>query len=297
MFCWRPFDDTLQFKLFRNLPKGLRGSFSRKMLFDDKKIEIESIEELMQCPVSSVHPYALMLAPIYVLMKKNQKLVSVKAPLDFFVPSELETMKVYQRFYIPKFINSVSRFQTAAKLAKSLLKTPCRDEMGIAPYEISKEMLSVLGPLWGKDFRVEAFFAAVFTDEFCGSLDPEKMLRAREETVVRHDLGILLSGLIVFSLLHLGWFDYELLQTIRNETYDRTVMGDRWDAPTNPWEAINQDLILQVEESIPLDRDSLSLTEGEWAKKILGRMKDLEKTPPSKRYESLSIFGPEGFAA
>ncbi len=91
------------------------------MLFDEKKLTVEAMPDLLQCPVSSVEPYAPMLAPIYVYMKLNEKLVSVKAPLDFFVPDELNSLKRYEVFYIPKFVQSTSRFQTAAKVVKNLI--------------------------------------------------------------------------------------------------------------------------------------------------------------------------------
>lgn len=266
------------------------------MLFDEKKIDVVSIEDLMQCPISSVDPYSLMLAPIYVLMKKNEKLVSVKAPLDFFTPGELENLRVYQRFYIPKFIQSVSRFQTAAKIVRSLMSVDSKD-LPPAPYELSREVMKVMGSLWGKDYRVEPFFASVFADELCGSLEPEKMLKAREATVVRHDLGLLLSGAIVFVLLQLGWFDFEFLKEIRKQTYERTTEGEEWKSPQNTWESINKDLVHLIESQIPLDPDSLAVLDSEWAKKILARVRRLEKIPSFKKYESLTIYGPEGFAA
>ncbi len=266
------------------------------MLFDEKKMDIVSIEELVQCPVSSVEPYALMLAPIYVLMKRNGKLVSVKAPLDFFTPEELESLKVYERFFIPQFIKSVVRFQTAAKIVRSLLK-PVEADLAPAPFEISNEMMNVLGSLWGKDCRVESFFATVLADELCGPLDPEALVRAREMAVIRHDLGLLLSGTLIFILLQLGWFDFNLISEIRNQTYVRTSEGENWENPVNAWESINHDLIRMVDGKIPLDRPSLELLQSEWAKKILGRMKRLEGVPSMKKHDSLTIYGPEGFAA
>lgn len=266
------------------------------MDFDDKKLEVEAIAELLPCSIASVKPYALMIAPVYVYMKLNEKLVSVKAPLDFFTKDELEGMKRYQKFYMPKFVESASRFQTAAKVLRSLLKIPANGEER-APYEISNEVIQIVGPLWGSSYRVEPFFASVLADELCGSLDPEKMVETRETAVSRHDLGLLLSGTVVFVLLHLGWHDLETLKSIRNETYARTADGENWEKPVQFWESVNQDLLTQIEEKMPLDRDSLSFTASEWAKKLLGRLRRIEKVPNVKKYESLSIHGPGGFAA
>jgi len=43
------------------------------MLFDEKRLQMESATQLIQCPIHTVEPFALMLAPVYVLMKLNQK--------------------------------------------------------------------------------------------------------------------------------------------------------------------------------------------------------------------------------
>ena len=53
--------------------------------YETKKLQLESVDKLIQCPVHTIEPFALMLAPAYILMKLNQKLVSVKAPLDFLL--------------------------------------------------------------------------------------------------------------------------------------------------------------------------------------------------------------------
>jgi hypothetical protein len=267
------------------------------MLFDEKKIDIVSIDQLVQIPIDSVKPFTLMLSPIYVLMKRNQKLVAVKAPLDFFTPEELNTLRVYGRFFAPQFVNAASRFRTSAKLVRSLLRPNSVNVLPPAPYEISNEVMQTLGSLWGKDYRIESFFAAIFTDELCGSLDPERMLQARETAVEKHDQGILLSGMLVFVLIHLGWFDFDLLRELRIETYNRTIAGETWSDPKHLWESINSDLMVHVLENIPLDRESMQLTNSEWARKVLGRLKRLEKIPSLKKYDSLTIFGPGGFAA
>jgi hypothetical protein len=107
------------------------------MLFEDKKLHLESIDQLIQCPISSVEPYSLMLSPVYVLMKLNKKLVSVKAPLDFFTKDELNRLSSNEVFYLPKFANSSVRFQTAARLVHNVL-TIRQKKFNAAPFEISK---------------------------------------------------------------------------------------------------------------------------------------------------------------
>ena len=106
------------------------------MLFEDKKLQLESVERLIQCPVHSIEPFALMLAPVYILMKLNLKLVSVKAPLDFFTEEELQRLKSHEVFYLPKFVKSSVRFQTAARLIRKII-TIQQYELSSAPFEIS----------------------------------------------------------------------------------------------------------------------------------------------------------------
>ena len=56
------------------------------MDFSRKKLPPDAAEKMRNCPIHSVQPYALMIAPAYVYMKVNKKFVAVKAPLDFFTP-------------------------------------------------------------------------------------------------------------------------------------------------------------------------------------------------------------------
>lgn len=266
------------------------------MLFEDKKLQLESVDQLIQCPIYSVEPFALMLAPVYVLMKLNQKLVSVKAPLDFFTADEIQKLKTYEVFYMPKFVRSSVRFQTAARLVKKLLVLQQR-ELSSAPFEISKESFGALSSLWGKQIQVEPFFMAIFTDEFCNPLNQEKMLWARENAVAHHDHGLLLSGALVFVALHLGWFDLEFLNAQRAMIYERTVQGEDWGSPTSEIEAIVKDLhqLLQVEPSLNLE--NLKSLNSEWARKLAARLRFLRGKNSNFTYESASIFGEEGFAA
>lgn len=266
------------------------------MLFEDKKLQLESIENLIQCPVHSIEPFALMLAPIYILMKLNQKLVSVKAPLDFFTEDELRKLKNHEVFYLPKFIKSSVRFQTAARLVKKIL-TVQQSELSATPFEISKETFRCLSELWGKQIQIEPFFMAIFADELCEALDQEKMLWARENTVINHDHGLLLSGALVFVALHLGWFDLNILNEIRKSIYERTVHGENWEKPTNEIEAIVGDLdkILRTEKYLNLT--ILRSTSKEWSAKLASRLCHLKNKNTNFSYESATIFGEEGFAA
>jgi hypothetical protein len=269
------------------------------MLFDDKKLTPEAITELLHCPVHSIEPYTLMLAPVYVFMKLNQKFVSVKAPLDFFVPEELERLKSHETFYLPRFIKSSVRFQTSARLAKKilLLQSQQKGMKALATYESSNEVLKVMATLWSKQIQVEPFFMAVFTHEFCLPLKKETMVWAREQAVVRHDQGLLLAGAFVFIALHLGMHDYELLNRLRDEIYERTVSGEDWTEPKNLNDLIVSQLDQLVTSGDAIGKDTLIYLQEEWSQKILARLKRVEKDYAKYLENAPSIFGAEGFVA
>ena len=246
------------------------------MLFDSKKLEIDSAEELLQCRISTVKPYALMLGPVYVFMKRNEKFVSIKSPLDFFTPDELASFERFEAFYLPKAVAEVSGYQTAAKLVREIIKASHAD-FPPASFEVSDEVLKVVSPAWGKSIEISPFCAAIFTDELCGSLSPEDLSYGREFAVVRHDLGLLLSGFLIFALIHLGWFDLELLKKIRSETYSRTIQGEEWNEPKNYWEGINRDLIQLLDSRSFLSSISLLSIESEWAMQLRGRLERISE--------------------
>lgn len=266
------------------------------MLFDDKKLNLESVEELIQCPIHSIEPYSLMLSPVYVLMKLNQKFVSVKAPLDFFTPEELKKLSVHETFYLPKFVQGSVRFQTAARLIKKIMNIH-QDPLTAAPYEVSRESFYVLGTLWGKQLQIEPFFMAIFTDELCTPLNHEKMVEAREQTVVNHDQGLLLSGTFVFIALHLGWFDLNLLSQYRTMIYERTVQGEDWKNPKTELEQLVSDLSYIIQFNKHLSMDVLQHSTTEWTKKIHARLITLSAKTATFSHDSVSIYGEEGFAA
>lgn len=247
------------------------------MLFEAKKLDLDAAEELFQCRVSSVKPFALMLSPVYVFMKRNQKFVSVKAPLDFFTPEELASLARHEEFFLPKSVVEVSEFQTSARLVCGILE---RAKKGFPPasFEISNELIKVLAPLWGKEIRVSPFCAAIFADELCGPLESGELILGRESAVVKHDLGLLLSGLLVFVLVHLGWFDRELLTKIRLEVYARTIRGEEWSEPRNDWETVSSDLIRILNLNLDLGAGTLEECSSQWSFALRGRIRRILET-------------------
>ncbi|MBU6154448.1 MAG: hypothetical protein KGP28_09125 [Bdellovibrionales bacterium] len=247
------------------------------MLFEAKKLELDSAEDLYQCRVSSVKPFALMLSPVYVFMKRNQKFVSVKAPLDFFTPDELSSLGRYEEFFLPKIISEVSCFQTSARVVRGILKMS-RKSFPPSPFEVSNEIIKVTGASWGRDLRVSSFCAAIFADELCGHLESAELLLGRESAVVKHDLGLLLSGMLIFTLVHLGWHDLEVLKKMRAEVYSRTIRGEEWSSPSSQWEMVTSDLLRMMDLRLDLGLRALREFSSQWSFELGGRLKRLQES-------------------
>lgn len=260
------------------------------MYFDERKLLPEAVDTLVKCPISTVHPYALMLGPVYVFMKLNQKFVSVKAPLDFFTPEELEKLSKYEEFYMPKIVRNSVRFQTAAKIVRSLLGA-----QDLTPYELSDEVLKVTAKLWGKEISIEPFFMAVFTHELCGEIFPEVMIQAREKTVALHDWGLLLSGAVVFLLVTNGFWSYEELIQIRNKVYSETVNGNKWTEASSEQEILIVTANRWMQNARAITLDKIETSNEEWTRKLATRLKRVKKQFSSKAEKAPSIYGEDGF--
>jgi hypothetical protein len=265
-----------------------------RMNFKDRTIELSQIESLYPCRVDTVTPYSLMIAPVYVLMRRNEKLVCVKAPLDFFTEEELESLKRYEVIYLPVSIKEVGRFQTAARLHRSFID-PVNPIGARAPFEISHQVMRATAPLWGAGLRVEAFFASIFADELCGPLPADRLMQGRETAIVRHEEGILLGGALTFILVQLGWHSLFTLKWIREQVYLRTVEGESWEHAETDWESIVRDLKRAFEGESVLSLPVLASIDGDWARKLTSRIKKLGESSVTHKYESLSLNRTGGF--
>ena len=264
------------------------------MNFKDRTIELSQIESLYPCRVDTVNPYSLMIAPVYVLMRRNEKLVCVKAPLDFFTTDELDALKRYEVVYLPVSVKEVGRFQTAARLHRSFIE-PVNGGSSRAPFEIAHQVMKATAPLWGAGLAVEAFFASIYSDELCGPLPSDQLMHGRETAIVRHEEGILLGGALTFVLVQLGWHSLFTLKWIREQVYLRTVEGETWDHPETDWESIVRDLKHAFAGESVLSLPVLNAIEGDWARRLAARIRKLGENSVTRKYESLSLNRTGGF--
>ncbi|MBS1958063.1 MAG: hypothetical protein JST80_01195 [Bdellovibrionales bacterium] len=266
------------------------------MLFDDRKLDPSQLAEMHSCAIDTIEPYSLLLAPAYIYMKANNRVLSVKAPLDFFTPEELERVKRYGNVYFPQFVKSSVQFQTAARLIRKILTVQNQD-LPRATFELMREVTHAVSELWFNDLRVEPFFAAVFAHELCDPMKSETILRAREEAVIRHDRGLLLSGMFVFIAVHLAWINLEEITACRDAIYERTVKGEDWIEPKSEMDSIVMDLNLLIEEKNEISLADLLSSDAEWTKQLTARLKEWSPKLTGRPERSPTIYGPEGFVA
>jgi hypothetical protein len=252
----------------------------------------------------SVQPYALMLAPVYVFMRQNEKFVAVKGPLDFFTPEELDRYQVFGMFYIPEFVELALPFRQAGRRVRTLVGwQPQRAGEALlppAPYEISDAVLRMIGPLWGAGLEIEPFFAAVFVNELCDLLSAEVLFAAREKGVQVFEQAVLRSSWAVFLALHLGYCDLAFLNAIRLRIFAEEL-GQK-NPPANGRTGDVQELVEIVGLSLSEDAlkrvrgESFALHESRTARKMSGRLERVRAQLVSEEDLSPTIFGPGGFA-
>jgi len=282
------------------------------MDFTNRKLPRNAASELRRLPLGDLQPFAFMFSPVYVFLKRNEKFIGIKAPLDFFVESEIEKVQPYGTLYVTPFVDQVAPFREAGRRVKKILSgrqsVSDRDEVGYPevklpppPWEVSDTVLGVVGPLWGKDLRIEPFFATAFVQDLCGSLPEELLLGSRDSDVVLHEKAIFRSTWAVFLALHLGLCDLEWLKTLRARVFAR-VSGQ---AEKSGQVADSPDIIelLKLTDSAAFDDEGLQPLSGDafqyddfrLALKINSRLERVKKEfAPRSSYQG-SVRGKKGF--
>jgi hypothetical protein len=198
--------------------------------FSKRKISVETKSRLRRCPVETVKPYALMIAPVYVFLPRNAKYVAVKGPLDFFSEEELHRLKSFEMFFMPDFVDRVLPYRQIARRLKRVLNWKPNEEsagIGISPFEISDTVIRLLAPLWGPNQEIEPFFVSVFVNEFCSLLPASELTAAREKSLENFERALIVSAWMILLSLHIGVTDPGYLDALRLKTRSATAPGPR----------------------------------------------------------------------
>jgi hypothetical protein len=211
------------------------------LLFRKRKIPLSEEENLLVCPLETVHPFALLLAPSYVRMALNEKFVAVKGPLDFFTPEELQKVKGAAFLYSTQYVETVLPFRSDARNLVGILEanpTPKELEdgqfekvaaqLGLTPYERSAAVAELLSRLWfvdGDEMLLEPYFNTVFVNELCGPLSAESLNSSRENDTGLFESALIDSAWVVFFALHFGVLELNYLKKLRAQTFDYLSTG------------------------------------------------------------------------
>ncbi|MBY0471006.1 hypothetical protein K2X30_07530 [bacterium] len=301
------------------------------MDFSRRKFPADVASEMKKCSIESIQPYTPMVAPVYVFMKRNQKFVSVKGPLDFFTPEELNKLKVYESFFFTRFIDQIIPYRQAARevritvtwnfFEKKSIPAPSpgdlvsgldAEKVGFdqlhlpqapPPYEVSDAVIKMIGPLWKKGFTQEPFLLAVFAQELCSPILPQVLLQGRDYNVEALEKGMLLSGWAVFLALHLGYCDIHFLNALRTQAILNSLKDAKMplDAAA-PLEGhfVGDELLSLAQFALAQPEETefkqiLQKRGDHLSLKILSRIGRVEDKLRSNEFAKASIYGPEGF--
>ncbi len=282
------------------------------MDFSKKKLSIDKVNELHRVDIETVQPFSLMLTPVYVYLRRNEKLLSLKGPLDFFTQDELNRLRPCEHFYFSKFIESVVPFRKAglnvreALNWKALSLNTTSDSvseytLSPIPYVLSDKIIQIIGPLWwdrgNGDPGIEPFLVSAFVNEVCETLPTDKLLRARDLSVQEYERGILLSSWTIFLALHLGYCDLVFLNQLRSDVFDATVFGkkiERKDLEIKDLILFSKDTYERASLHAIESRDFLARSE-KIAHKLVSRLNRISKEFVSRGETVPSIFGERGF--
>ncbi|MBI2711580.1 MAG: hypothetical protein HYX41_01780 [Bdellovibrio sp.] len=273
------------------------------------------MDQLFRIRVDSVKPFALMIAPVYLWLGANEKFISLKAPFDFFTLEELKKLKGHhQFFYLPQATQSVMPFREAALRVRGLLKVRPKKPVAASakttypvvalppsPYELSNEILQVVGPLWWRysedTIGIETYMISVFANEVCSLIPDAKLLQARDGDTLAYDHALLVSSWVVFLALHLAHCDYRYLNYLRLRAFERVSLGTPAASWARPYEENLIGLVMDLLKSSPQKitnqdfegrNDSISI-------RLADRLARISNDLAAKGAEPPTVYGEGGF--
>jgi hypothetical protein len=219
------------------------------MEFSRKKLTKDAAAALHRVEIGQLEPFRLLPAPVYVFMRANEKFVSIKGPLDFFFPRELERIKPFASVYFPEFVKTIDPILQSARRVRMLLTgsesavattdeqehkpglRPLALALPPAPFEVSESILKEIGPVWwdhaGSGPGVEPFLITLFINELCEPLSPEMLHEARDKGVESFERALFRSAWAVFLALHLGYTDLGFIERLRIRVFEENALRMR----------------------------------------------------------------------
>jgi len=281
------------------------------MDFTERKLQKSAAADLKRISLESLRPFTPMFAPVYVFMKRNEKFLGIKSPLDFFSPPDLDKVRPFDAVYVPRaFSDLVAGYQDAGRRVKTLMfekpeeiargkqdSTYPEVKLGQSSFELSDAVIRVLGPIWGKKLSLEPFFIAAFVEDFCERIPEEFLLQARDTNIELYELGLLRAGVAVFLAIQLGFCNKRFLDEFRWQVFQRFALGKSTAHHATDLSEIEDMTISLVRDSMEKQVDALQISalSGLTAAKVAARFKRIESQFAKNSPFVGSIYGPEGF--
>lgn len=214
-----------------------------------KRLPLDRAKALKRVSLKLIEPQKIMFAPVYSFSAVEQEFLLLKSPLDFFTHEELEGYSHLDFLYFSRFIHTTDFAREAAVEIRTVLcqrDLLSRETNGLvylsvvlsqAPFEVSHAVINILSKFWSEQFdrgvSVELFFLVPFVEELLGKLPGIELERVRSLGQSMLERALVTSSLLVFLLLHLGYFDLEFLTRVRNAGF-KEVVRNLWSGPASP---------------------------------------------------------------
>ena len=272
------------------------------MNYSKRKLPQELVDALIRVEIGMVRPFSSMLTPVYLFLPKNEKLVSIKAPLDYFTVEELQKYKDFTYLYYPTFLNCLVPFQEAGKKLREVLEwKKTSKEMPPSSFALADQTLKILGPLWwdcGEGVPgIEPFMAMAFVEMLCDPISEKMLTEARAKSFETLDRALMISSWGVFLALHLGYCELGFINNLRIQIFNEVSIGDKRQNLTQDIDDLIEVSISSFQESKfkVISSQAFKNKSHKSALKLLARLNRVGNELLSKLKSPPSIYGKQGF--
>jgi hypothetical protein len=277
------------------------------MIFTYKKLPLEKVADLIPFQLTPSEDYKILGSPVYLLLQKNGKIVSLKEPLDFFTPEEREKIGTHgSQLFVSALHERAERFfRHGVEIRRTLswLEEGEGPQLEPSPFEVSHDLRLKLNPVWSRFsrkneviFGVESFFIPFLVNGICGSLPGDLVELSRTQNFGSYEIALLKSSLLVFFLLHLSYLDAGEIENIRMNCF-QAVYNEK--PPTNgEWHQEVFSLYQWIDGKFPDSQSRLLTSEDLEAGNsvVLHKVNSRVKNFITEKLESpLSVHGVNGF--
>ncbi len=291
------------------------------MRIRETRLPLSEVASLQEFSIQSAESFRPLLVPVYLLLEKNQKLISIKGPFDFFTPKDFDKLGTQNKLYFSAFIESVNPFTDAAFEIRQAIEwgeSGTTGALGPTSYEISDAILRILARLWAEapiavsaeqvaedpnekssHIGIESFFIAAFANRFCNPLPPEWIEEAYEADVEKYEQALLKAGAMVFFALHLGYLDFTVLNRIYRRVFSLTagITGDgEAFLISKELQDLQQwlDITISSSDIQTFSSDQFQVGKSRAAKKLQGRLFRIRQDLMNPDSTAPSVYGEKG---